>query len=139
MKLRELLYDTLENRVIVTGKVHGKAARKFAGYCYRKPIKSRIDIFSIDPARLNPLHEYPRIVEKPMYLAECKTVDLADYETAISAMNDRCESQLTITMLPNEYTQAEVPLVVYEMTINGMLPNIGFYIDEAMKRCFNDK
>jgi hypothetical protein len=123
--------------MVVTGRVHGAAARKYAGYCYRKPIKTRLDIFSIDPARIDPLHEYPRIIEKPMYPAECKTVDLADYEAFIGAMNEKGESQLTITMLPNEYTQAEVPLVVYEMTINGILPNSGFCIDEAMRRCFS--
>jgi len=118
--------------MIVTGKVHGAAARKYYDYCYRKPVKTRLDIFSIDP-----LHEYPRIVEKPMYSAECKTVDLADYEAVIGAMNEKGERRLTITMLPNEYTQAEVPLIVYEMTINGILPNSGFCIDEAMSRCFS--
>ena len=123
--------------MVVTGKVHGAAASKYAGYCYRKPIKTRPDIFSIDPARIDPLHEYPRIVEKPIHTANLKTVDLADYEAAIGAMNEKGESQLTITMLPNEYTQAEVPLVVYEMTIHGILPNSGFCIDEAMRRCFS--
>lgn len=123
--------------MIVTGKVHGAAARKYYDYCYRRPVKTRLDIFSIDPSRIDPLHEYPRILEKPMYSAECKTIDLADYEAVIGAMNEKVESRLTITMLPNEYTQAEVPLIVYEMTINGILPNSGFCIDEAMSRCFS--
>lgn len=123
--------------MIVTGKVHGAAARKYYGYCYRKPFKTRLDIYSIDPARIDHLHEYPRCEGMPKHSAELKCVELADYEAVIGAMNEKGESRLTITMLPNEYTKAEVPLVVYEMTINGILPNSGFCIDEAMSRCFS--
>lgn len=124
--------------MVVTGKVHGAAARKYYGYCYRKPVKTRLDSYSIDPARVDPLHEYPRSEGKPAYSAECKTVDLADYEAVIGPMNEKGESRLSITMLPNEYTDAEIPAVVFEMTINGILPNSGFCIDEAMRRCFSD-
>lgn len=124
--------------MIVTGKVQDRAARKFPTYCYRKPIKTRLDIYSVDPARFDPLHEYPRSEGKPTYSAECKTVDLADYEAVIGPMNEKGESRLSITMLPNEYTEAEEPAVVFEMTINGILPNSVFCIDEALRRCFSD-
>lgn len=124
--------------MIVTGKVRDRSARKFQAYCYRKPIKTRLDIYSVDPARLDPLHEYPRSEGKPACSAECKTVDLADYEAVIGPTNEKGESRLSITMLPNEYTEAEESAVVFEMTINGILPNSGFCIDEAIRCCFSD-
>lgn len=115
--------------MIVKGSVRHWAARKYADYCYRKPIMTRLDIYTVDPARSN---------GKPQYSAALKSVELADYEAVISTMNEKGERRLSITMLPNEYTAAKVPAVVYEMTIIGILPNSGFCIDEAMHRCFSE-
>ena len=117
--------------MIITGKVRGAAARKYYEYCYRIPVKTGLCIYSVDPTRIDPFRAYPRCDRTSAYSTAPEIVEVADYEAVIGPMNEKGESRLSITMLPNEYTQARVPLVVYEMTIHGLLPNFGFCIDEV--------
>ena len=96
-----------------TGTVQGAAARKFAGFTYRKPLQQPIDsVWTLDPERLNYADEYPRSVNPPS-LPILKTVDLADYRVVFSGAGPDGMSTVTVEMLPNGYTASKVPVVVY--------------------------
>lgn len=117
------------------GTVQGAAARKYAGYTYRKPVMARVDIWQLDPERLHPAHEYPRSVN-PSSLPNTRAVELADYSVRVGATGDDGMSPVQVWVLPNEYTAATEPLIVCEFKVAHALTLRHEYRDEALTRAF---
>lgn len=117
------------------GTVQGAAARKYAGYTYRKPVMARVDIWQLDPERLHPAHEYSRSVNPPS-LPNMQTLELADYSVRVGAAGDDGMSPVQVWMLPNEYTAAAEPLLVFDFKVAHALTLRHEYRDEALTRAF---
>lgn len=117
------------------GTVQGAAARKYAGFTYRKPVMARVDIWQLDPERLHPAHEYPRSVNPPS-LPNTQAVELADYSVRVGATGDDGMSLVQVWLLPNEYTAATEPLMVCEFKVAHALTLRHEYRDEALIRAF---
>lgn len=117
------------------GTVQGAAARKYAGYTYRKPVMARVDIWQLDPERLHPAHEYPRSVNPPSQ-PNTQAVDLADYVVRLGASGNDGMSPVQVWMQPNEYTAARKPLLVCEFKASNVLTLRHEYRAEAERRAF---
>lgn len=117
------------------GLVQGAAARKYAGFTYRKPVPARVDRWQLDPERLHPAHEYPRSVNPPSQ-PNTQAVELADYSVRVGAAGDDGMSPVQVWMLPNEYTAATEPLLVCEFAVAHALTLRDEYRDEALTRAF---
>lgn len=94
-----------------SGTVQGAAARKYAGFTYRKPVLAHVDIWQLDPDRLHPAHEYPRCSSPPNQ-SNMKVLELADYTVEVSDAGSDGMSLVQVWMQPNKYTQANEPLLV---------------------------
>lgn len=123
--------------MIFRGTVQGADARKYAGYTYRKPLKSHVDIWQLDPERLSPWNEYPRSVNPPGQ-PNLKYVDLADYSVNVSGPDSCCMCTVQVWMQPNQYTEARTPLLVFEFKVAHALTHQHEYRDEALRCAFND-
>lgn len=117
------------------GTVKDEAARTFAGFTYRKPIIPPVDIWSLDPERLHPAHEYPRSVNPPSH-PHTPYVELADYDVTIGSMGPDGMNPVQVWMLPNEFTAAMKPMQVCEFRVSNALTLRHEYVDEALKRAF---
>ena len=102
------------------GTVHGEAARAYAGYTYRKPLMSPVNIWQLDPERVRPTHEYPRSVNPPSP-PNIRVVELADYVVRIGATDSYGMKPLQVWMQPNEYTAARQRRLVCEVRVSGAL------------------
>lgn len=118
------------------GIVHGEYAKKYHGYTYRKPIFPEVDIFVLDPYRINPTTEYPRIVDKPS-ATELKTIELADYLITVSPRQSDMWHEVKVFMMPNKYTQAKEKKIVCEFEVANAYVLTDLIFDEALKRAFN--
>lgn len=119
------------------GTVQGAAARKYAGYTYRKPVMARVDIWQLDPERLHPAHEYPRSVNPPS-LPNTQAVELADYVVRLGPTGSDGMSPVQVLVLPNEYTAATEPLMVCEFKVAHARTLRHEYRDEALTRAFRE-
>lgn len=119
------------------GTVQGAAARKYAEYTYGKPVMAHLDIWQLDPERLHPAHEYPRSVNPPRQ-PNTKAVELADYSVRVGAVGDDGMSVVQVWMLPNKYTAATEPGLVWEFKVAHALTLTlrHKYRDEALARAF---
>ena len=117
------------------GTVQGAAARKYAGYTYRKPVMARVDIWQLEPERLHPAHEYQRSFTPPSS-PNTQTIELADYSVRIGAASNDGMSPVQVWVLPNEYTAATKPLLVCEFRVAHALTLRHEYRDEALTRAF---
>lgn len=117
------------------GTVQGAAARKYAGFTYRKPLRTHLDIWQLDPERLNPAHEYPRSVNPPIQ-PNTKFVELTDYAVRIGATGDDGMSLVQVWVMPNEYTSATEPMMVLEFRVVQTLTLHHEYLDEALTHAF---
>ena len=102
--------------MIVKGTVRGDAARMFPRFMYRKP-----NAPSMSMLRTN------------------KIIDVADYEVDTGTMDEKGVRELSVTMLPNAYTDAKDKLKVFTMQISGILPNLDLCVDEALRLCFRGR
>ena len=118
------------------GTVQGTAARKFAGFTYRHPAVSTMDLWNLDPERLNYADAYPRSVNPPCQ-PNTKTVDLADYVVKIGATSSDGTIRLQVYVLPNQYTSAKEPLLVHECHVSNALTLSHEYRNEAVRRVFS--
>lgn len=125
----------MADQITMKGTVQGAAARKYAGYTYRKPVMARVDIWNCDPERLHPAHEYPRSVKRPSQ-PNMQTIELADYSVRIGAAGDDGMSPVQVWVLPNEYTAATKPLLVFEFQVAHAFKLRHKYLDEALTRAF---
>ena len=112
------------------GTVQGTAARKYAGFTYRKPAMAPVDIWQLDPERLHPAHEYPRSANPPSQ-PTLPVVELADYAVRIGATGNDGMSPVQVWMQPNEYTSARKPLLVCEFRVAHALTLRHEYREEA--------
>lgn len=119
------------------GTVQGAAARKYAGYTYRKPVKSSVDIWQLDPERLHPAHEYPRSVNPPSQ-PSTQFVELANYSVRVGATGNDGMSTVQVWMLPNKYTAATKPMKVCEFKAAHAFTLRHEYRDEALTRTFRE-
>ncbi len=119
------------------GTVQGAAARKYAGYTYRKPVMARVDIWQLDPERLHPAHEYPRSVNPPSQ-PEMQVVELAKYSVRVGPTDDAGMSPVQVWVMPNEYTAAREPLLVCEFKVAHAFTLRHEYCDEALTRAFGE-
>ena len=117
------------------GTVQGAAARKYAGYTYLKPVMARVDIWQLDPERLHPEHEYPRSLNPPSR-PDMQIRELADYAVRVGAAGNYGMSPMQVWVLPNEYTAATEPLLVFEFQVAHALTLRHEYRDEALTRAF---
>lgn len=117
------------------GTVQGEAARRYAGYTYRKPVMAQVDIGQLYPERLHPAQEYPRSVNPPSP-PNLQTVDLADYMVRIGASVNDSTTPVQVWMMPNEYTAARKPLLVCEFNASNVLTLRHEYRAEAEWRAF---
>lgn len=117
------------------GTVRDAAARKYAGFTYRKPITATVDIWQLDPERLHQAHEYPRSVNPPSE-PNLPSVELADYVVEIGAPDSGGLSPLQLWMKPNKHTAARVPLLVCEFSVANAFTLRHQYRDEALRRAF---
>lgn len=119
------------------GTVQGAAARKYAGFTYRKPVPASVDVWQLDPERLNYADELPRSVNPPSQ-PNTETVDLADYVVKVGAVGDDGVSPVQVWMQPNEYTAATNPLLVCEFSVAHALALRIENRDEALRRAFGE-
>ena len=118
-----------------SGTVQGEAANKYQDFRYRKAIETKIDIWNIDPERIDPANEYPRYVNPPS-LERLKTVDLADYEVKVESLQDDGTREVQVWMMPNKYTPAVQPRVVYSVAVAGTSIDIEQFVDYTLERVF---
>lgn len=118
-----------------SGTLRGAPARKYSGYGYRRPVQLPVDIWSLDPERLHPAHEYPRSVNPPS-APTLPTVDLVDYVVKIGAQKHDGMSPVQVWVKPNEYTFARKPLLVCEFHVSNAFTLRHEYCDEALVRAF---
>lgn len=121
--------------MVISGTVQGEAARKYGEFTYRKPIPSHIDIWQLDPERVNPTQEFPRYVNPPRQPAT-KIVELADYEIEVSDIAYSLDSRVEVRLIANEYTEANEDRVVATALIGPQNRNTKFYeyvLEEAFR------
>lgn len=121
----------------VTGTVQGEAARSYPDFCYRHPIMEPLTLHSVDPDRVNPMHEYPRWSSKPGDHSTMRTVDLAKYRITIGSIGDYGMAQVDVWMVPCEYTIAKAEKRVCGFRVANPMLFRDHYIDEAMKMAFS--
>ena len=119
------------------GTVRGEAARLYAGYTYRKPVMARVDAWHVDPERLHPAHEYPRSVNPPSQ-PNTQSVELADYLVRVGAAGDDGMSPVQVWVLPNIYTAAKTPQLMFQFKVAHALTLRHEYRDEALTRAFGN-
>lgn len=118
-----------------TGTVQGAAARKYAGFTYRKPVRAHVDVWQLDPERLHPAHEYPRSVNPPGQ-PNLQAVEVVNYSVRIGVLGIDGMSLVQVWVLPNEYTAATEPLMVCEFKVANALTLCHEYLDAALTRAF---
>ena len=117
------------------GSVRGVAARKYAGFTYRKPIMASIDMWQLDPERLNYADEHPRSVNPPSQ-PNTEAVELADYAVMIGERGADGTSKVQVFVLPSDYTVATEQLLVCEFFVSNAFELRHEYVDEALRRAF---
>jgi hypothetical protein len=103
-----------------TGQVYG--AHRFPDYTYKQVVYAPIDLWSVDPARLNPCEQFPRS-DNPIRIRPLPYVDLIDYCLKISEDDAmRLGSGVAqVWLQPNEYTAAREEKKVWECTVGSSL------------------
>lgn len=119
------------------GTVQGEAAKRYAGFTYRKPVLAPVDAWNIDPDRLHPANEYPRFVSPPS-APNTRHVDLADYVVKIGDNSSNGMSRVQLWMRPNEYTTAKAEKLVLEFDASNAFTLRRVYHDEALRRAFGE-
>lgn len=119
------------------GTVQGEAAKRYAGFTYRKPVLAPVDVWNIDPDRMHPANEYPRSVSPPS-APNTRHVDLADYVVKIGDNSSNGMSRVQLWMRPNEYTAAKAAKLVLEFDASNAFTLRRMYQDEALSRAFGE-
>lgn len=120
------------------GTVQGEAARKYAGYTYRKALIEPLTLHSADPDRLNPMHEFPRFCPPPS-LDGPRIVDLANYMVKFGQTGHDGMATVEVFVMPNEYTAAKEPMGVLRFHVAHPFILRHTYVDEALKRAFSPR
>ncbi len=121
-----------------TGTVQGEAARRYRMFCYRKAILQPIDALTVhEHTRLRYDQEYPRYLNPPTHIS-MKTVDLCDYEVVFVRGPWRMQftETLQVRLLPNDYTWAKEPKVIWSANVANSNLHHKEYIDKALKEVF---
>jgi hypothetical protein len=120
--------------MIVNGRVTGEAARVLAEFAYRLPVLEPVTLHSVDPHRLNPLHEYPR--DTGMDVPHLRTMDFADYQFKVDAKGPDGLAEATLTMRANKYTAAKQDRTVWRAKVSHPTLFWEQYCDEALEAVF---
>lgn len=107
----------------IKGKVQDPYCHKYPEFRHRKVLEK-----PIPDMREPPNHQPSR--------PTMNTVELADYEITMSAVDDDNWSTVRLTMLPNEYTQATEPRTVVEFKAAHTSLLYKTYVDKAMRLAF---
>jgi hypothetical protein len=118
------------------GSVQGEAARRYVDFTYRKPVMQPVTLHSVDPHRLDPLHEYPR--DTCMDLLDLRTVDLADFEVRVLPPGPNGMRPAEVWMLPNEYTEARESRRVLEVQVSIAQVTLRRVLEEIARMAFRD-
>lgn len=126
--------------MVIKGTVHGEAARKYADFTYRKEIIYSLTLHSVDPDRVDPMHEYPRYCPTPRQTSTINTLDLADYAVWIGYEDDFDMSSVEVWMVPNgSLTQARSPSRVHQFNVADVWTRKirqEWVVAEAMRQAF---
>jgi hypothetical protein len=127
-----------------TRQVYG--AHRFPDYTYKQAVHAPIDLWSVDPARLNPCEQFPRS-DNPIRIRPLPYVDLIDYCLKIS--EDDVAMRLgtgvaQVWLQPNKYTAAREEKKVWECTVGSSLylfpaDIYDKWIDWLVSRAFLDR